>query len=189
MVVIALLLIAAGVAAAAGVLLGGNTDAVEVQAFGQVVPHATVLAVFGAGAGAMFLALLGVGILRGTARRSIARRNEVRELREQHEETMRRLEQENASLHEELRLARHEPAYGRLSDEPVDQLEEQPPRSSTRPPADGDSTGLAGPGATGSLSGRGSRAYDGTSPRGSEDDDARWRASLRDDTPPTYPRR
>jgi len=102
MVLIALLLIAAGVGAAAGLLLGGNTDPVTLQVFGHTLPQTNTLAVFASGAGSMLLVVVGVGILRTTARRSAERRRELAEIQEEHEESLRRLENEKAQLQQEL---------------------------------------------------------------------------------------
>lgn len=115
MVLLALLLIAAGIAAAVGLVLGGNTATVDLAAYGYAVSDVPVYAVFGAGAAAMFLVMSGVGMLRRSARRSLERRREIEYLRDEHEENLRRLEDENAALQQELEESRGRGAFGNSS--------------------------------------------------------------------------
>lgn len=110
MVLIAFVLIAAGVAAGVGVLLGGNTDPVALTVFDRALPETTAVAVFGAGAVSMLLVLTGVSIMSGAVRRSMERRRELRELEDEHEASMHRLEDENAQLRRELAETRSRPA-------------------------------------------------------------------------------
>ncbi|MGH8869214.1 MAG: hypothetical protein ACRDYU_14640 [Actinomycetes bacterium] len=126
MVLIALVLIAAGVAVAIGLLAGGNTDAVTVTVFDRVLPETTVLAVFAGGAAAMFLMGVGVSILRATARRSMERRREIQALEDEHEDRMRRLEDENARLQRQLGDTRPGLPRGGLS---ADGLAATPPET------------------------------------------------------------
>lgn len=112
MVVLALLLIAAGMTAAVGLVLGGNLDPVSLDVFGRALPQTSALLVFAAGAGCMLAIGLGVAILRGTARRSMERRREIADLQEIHDESVRRLEDENAHLRHELDRTRDREVSG-----------------------------------------------------------------------------
>lgn len=112
MVLLALLLIAAGLAAAVALVLGGNAATVDLKAFDYPLNDIPLLAVFGGGALVMFVVMFGVALLQRTARRKMDRRREIADLRDDHEDSLRRLEDENAALAQELEHARGRGLYG-----------------------------------------------------------------------------
>jgi len=111
MILFALVLIAAGVTGAAGLVLGGNTDPVTLVVFGHTLPQTPVLEVFASGAGAMLFVVLGVATMRAAVTRRLDRRAEAHDLEDEQEESLRRLRLEKEQLQRELDLAA--PAPGR----------------------------------------------------------------------------
>lgn len=96
MVIIALLLIAAGAAVAASMIIE-NTAQNHITLFGQGVDTSATM-IFLLGAAAMLAVLLGVWLLQRGAARSRRRRREVKTLKRSRREEVGALEQERARL-------------------------------------------------------------------------------------------
>ncbi|MFB4316305.1 hypothetical protein [Actinomadura sp. 21ATH] len=111
MIFLGLLVAACAVVAGAGVV-AGNAGAVRLTLFGEAVPGVTEQwQVFMAGVVVAVLFVTGVLVATLGLRRAMDIRRELRELRDEHEESMQTLEMEKRQLQRELAKARgHVPA-------------------------------------------------------------------------------
>ncbi|MFI0480480.1 hypothetical protein [Actinomadura sp. 9N215] len=109
MVFLGFLLVAAAIAAVAGVVLD-NTDPASLIVFGRTVPGVhEQWQVFLAGAGVAVVFVTGMMLaFAGTARR-VRTRRDLRDLREEHEESLTTLEMEKRRLQRELARVRQNP--------------------------------------------------------------------------------
>ncbi|MER6814868.1 hypothetical protein ABT299_36825 [Spirillospora sp. NPDC000708] len=106
MAFIGLLLLAAAVAVAAGIIMD-NTDPSHLTAFGQAVPGIhNEWQVFLAGAAVAVVLVVGVMLTFAGAGRILRARRDLRYLREEHEESLTTLEMEKRRLQRELARVR-----------------------------------------------------------------------------------
>ncbi|MEU6751728.1 hypothetical protein ABZ914_36395 [Spirillospora sp. NPDC046719] len=106
MAFIGLILLAAAVAVAAGIIMD-NTDPSHLTAFGQAVPGIhNEWQVFLAGAGVAVVFVVGVMLTFAGAGRILRARRDLRYLREEHEESLTTLEMEKRRLQRELARVR-----------------------------------------------------------------------------------
>ncbi|MFI6514400.1 hypothetical protein ACIBF1_02415 [Spirillospora sp. NPDC050679] len=106
MIFLGLLFAAAAVAVTVAVVLD-NTDAAQLSAFGETVPGVTSQwQVFLAGVVVAIVFMLGVTIAAFGLRRSLDLRRELRDLRDEHEESIHTLELEKQQLQRALAQAR-----------------------------------------------------------------------------------
>lgn len=106
MAFIGLLLLAAAVAVAAGIIMD-NTDPSHLTAFGQAVPGIhNEWQVFLAGAAVAVVFVVGVMLTFAGAGRILRARRDLRYLREEHEESLTTLEMEKRRLQHELARVR-----------------------------------------------------------------------------------
>ncbi|GLZ13764.1 hypothetical protein Acsp04_39990 [Actinomadura sp. NBRC 104425] len=106
MVFLGLLIMAAALVVGAGVIADNTGDA-ELTVFGEAVPGvAAEWQVFMAGAVVAVVFMAGAAIATVGIRRAVGLRRELRELRDEHAESIQALEQEKRRLERELALAR-----------------------------------------------------------------------------------
>ncbi|WP_205719458.1 hypothetical protein [Actinomadura geliboluensis] len=106
MVFLGFLLVAAAIAAGAGVVLD-NTDAADLVVFGQSVPGVNnEWQVFLTGAGVAVVFVIGMMLTFPGAARRIRNRRDLRDLREEHQESLTTLELEKRRLERELARVR-----------------------------------------------------------------------------------
>lgn len=106
MVFLGFLLVAAAIAAGAGVVLD-NTDAADLVVFGQSVPGVNnEWQVFLTGAGVAVVFVIGMMLTFTGAARRIRNRRDLRDLREEHQESLTTLEMEKRRLERELARVR-----------------------------------------------------------------------------------
>lgn len=104
MVILGLLLIAVAVAFAIGVVIA-NTDPTTLNIF-TLRTDLPMWAVFVAGAVALAVAVIGLGLMKAGVAHSVRKRREVKRLREEHEAARARLEQsrdEDAELRDDVK--------------------------------------------------------------------------------------
>ncbi|CNG03215.1 Uncharacterised protein [Mycobacterium tuberculosis] len=119
MVFLGFLLVAAAVAVSAGVVLDNTGDA-QLVLFGQSVPGlSSEWQVFLAGAGVAVVFVLGMTLFVTGAGRRIRTRRDLRDLREEHEESLTTLEMEKRRLERELARVRQGSARQGARTEPV----------------------------------------------------------------------
>lgn len=108
MMFLGLILMVGAMVAGAGVVLGNSGEA-HLVVFGKAVPGVTEeWHVFGAGVVVTILFVTGVTVAALGFRRAMNVRRELRELRDQHEESMQTLELERRQLQQALAEARRE---------------------------------------------------------------------------------
>ncbi|GAA4134807.1 hypothetical protein [Actinomadura keratinilytica] len=106
MVFLGLLLVGAALVVGAGVIADNTGDA-ELMVYGEAVPGvAAEWQVFMAGAVAAVVFMAGAAIAAVGVRRAVGLRRELRELRDEHAESIQALEQEKRRLERELAMAR-----------------------------------------------------------------------------------
>ncbi|WP_395104809.1 hypothetical protein [Actinomadura sp. SCN-SB] len=106
MIFLGLVVAVAAVAAGAAVVLE-NTESVELVAFGGTVPGITEeWHVFMAGAVVAITLMAGLAVAILGMRRSLEIRRELRDLRDEHEESLQTLEMEKRQLEQELAQVR-----------------------------------------------------------------------------------
>jgi hypothetical protein len=109
MIILGLVVAVAAVVAGAAVVLD-NAGAAELTAFGETVPGVTeVWQVFMAGAVVAIVFMAGMTLAMLGARRSMGIRRELRDLRDEHEESLQTLELEKRQLEHELAQVRRTP--------------------------------------------------------------------------------
>ncbi|NVI86565.1 hypothetical protein [Actinomadura sp. BRA 177] len=129
MVFLGFLLGAAAIAVGAGVVLD-NTDSARLAVFDQDVPGLNnEWQVFLAGAGVAVVLVLGLMLTCTGAARRIRNRRDLRDLREEHQESLTTLEMEKRRLERELARVRQGP--GRRNAQP------QPQPAPASPPVQG----------------------------------------------------
>ncbi|WP_019633524.1 hypothetical protein [Actinomadura atramentaria] len=112
MIFLGLVLIVAALVVGAAIVLG-NDGAASLSAFGHTVPGVeNEWQVFLAGALVSLVFVLGIAVAAGGARRSIDLRRELRDLRDEHEESVTTLEMEKRQLQRELARARQNAGQG-----------------------------------------------------------------------------
>ncbi|MFB4304691.1 hypothetical protein [Actinomadura sp. GTD37] len=112
MVFLGFLLAAAAIAVGAGIVLD-NTDAAHLVFFGQSVPGVgNEWQVFLSGAGVAVVFVLGMTLTFTGAARRIRNHRDLRDLREEHQESLTTLEMEKRRLERELANARQGPGRG-----------------------------------------------------------------------------
>ncbi|MFB4300455.1 hypothetical protein [Actinomadura sp. NTSP31] len=106
MIILGLVVTLAAIVAGVAVILG-NTGEVHVTAFGHEVPGITQeWHLFLAGAVVAIVFLAGAGVAALGFRRAMGMRRELRDLREEHEESLQTLEMERRKLQQALAQAR-----------------------------------------------------------------------------------
>ncbi|WP_207935891.1 hypothetical protein [Actinomadura sp. KC216] len=113
MVFLGFLLVAAAIAVVVGVVLD-NTEPANLIVFGQTVPGVNEQwQVFFAGAGLAVVFFAGMMLTFFGAGRRVRTRRDLRDLREEHEESLTTLEMEKRRLQRELARVRQNPGSGR----------------------------------------------------------------------------
>ncbi|GAA4632765.1 hypothetical protein GCM10023196_067590 [Actinoallomurus vinaceus] len=106
MVILGIVLAAAAVAVGIGVI-AGNSSSASIDVFGQHVPGVqTEGQVFAAGVLVAFVFLLGLALAFLTMGRALRARRELRDLRDEHRESITTLEMEKQQLQRDLARAR-----------------------------------------------------------------------------------
>ncbi|GAA4086861.1 hypothetical protein [Actinomadura miaoliensis] len=106
MIFLGLLIVAAALVVGAAVI-ADNTGEAELTVFGEAVPGvAAEWQVFMAGAVVAVVLMVGATIATVGVRRAVGLRRELRELRDEHEESIQALELEKRRLERELAMAR-----------------------------------------------------------------------------------
>jgi cation transport ATPase len=106
MVILGIVLAAAAVAVGIGVI-AGNSSSASIEIFGKHVPGVqTDGQVFAAGVLVAFVFLIGMALAFLTMGRALRARREIRDLRDQHRESLSTLEMEKQQLQRELARAR-----------------------------------------------------------------------------------
>ncbi|GAA4617736.1 hypothetical protein GCM10023195_79330 [Actinoallomurus liliacearum] len=106
MIILGIVLAAAAVAVGVGVI-AENSSSASIDIFGQHVPGVqTEGQVFAAGVLVAFVFMLGMGLAFLTLNRALRNRRELRDLREEHRESISTLEMEKQRLQRELARAR-----------------------------------------------------------------------------------
>ncbi|GAA2150278.1 hypothetical protein [Actinomadura napierensis] len=106
MIILGLVVTLAAIVAGVAVILG-NTGEVHVTAFGHEVPGVTQeWHLFLAGAVVAIVFMAGAGVAALGFRRTMGMRRELRDLREEHEESLQTLEMERRKLQQALAQAR-----------------------------------------------------------------------------------
>ncbi|GGP98151.1 hypothetical protein BKA00_005850 [Actinomadura coerulea] len=109
MVFLGFLLVAAAITVGAGVVMD-NTGPADLVVFGQAVPGLeSEWQVFLSGAGVALVFLAGMALAFKGAGRRIRTRRDLRDLREEHEESLTTLEMEKRRLERELARVRQSP--------------------------------------------------------------------------------
>ncbi|WP_067641184.1 hypothetical protein [Actinomadura latina] len=137
MVFLGFLLVAAAVVVGAGVVLD-NTDSAQLVVFGQAMPGLNnEWQVFLAGAGVAVVLVLGLMLTFTGAARRIRNRRDLRDLREEHQESLTTLEMEKRRLERELARARQGGGPSRRNARPQPQPAPPPASRPASPPVDG----------------------------------------------------
>ncbi|MBE1532580.1 hypothetical protein [Actinomadura algeriensis] len=146
MVFVGFLLVAAAITVGAGVLLA-NTDSAQLVVFGQDVPFVSnEWQVFAAGAVVAAVFVIGMMFTFMGAGRILRARRDLRELRDEHEESLTTLEMEKRRLERELARVRQgkggtpppeRPSPGRSASRPGPQV--WPPHPAPAPAGQGPS--------------------------------------------------
>ncbi|MBC6459551.1 hypothetical protein [Actinomadura sp. HBU206391] len=119
MIFLGLILAAAATVVGVSVVLD-NTGASELTAFGETVPGVTSQwHVFLAGAAVAIVFMAGMTVATLGIGRAIRIRKELRELRDEHEESMTTMELEKRQLQRELARARREAGIGSIPQQPM----------------------------------------------------------------------
>jgi uncharacterized membrane protein YcjF (UPF0283 family) len=121
MMVVGLLIVAVALVVGAAVVVD-NTGEAELSTFGSAVPGVTAeWQVFMAGAVVAIIFMAGMAIAAFGFKRAVGLRNELRNLRDEYEETIETLELEKRRLQRELALARRDAAAAPQSAPPATQ--------------------------------------------------------------------
>ncbi|MFI0410463.1 hypothetical protein [Actinomadura sp. 3N508] len=119
MVFLGFLLVAAAIAVVVGVVLD-NTEPANLIVFGQTVPGVNEQwQVFFAGAGLAVIFFAGMMLTFLGAGRRVRTRRDLRDLREEHEESLTTLEMEKRRLQRELARVRQNPGAGQAAARPA----------------------------------------------------------------------